>query len=159
MNINVTPQFVLAGESTFTVSNGSGKHYTYHVYQAKPTPQFPNPAWFIKVLTGPDNSADYSYVGMLLPSNVDCNLKLTGRSKFGDGSDPVKVIRWALKIIWGKKELPPGYSIKHDGKCGKCGAKLTNPASLDTGLGPGCAEQLGVEWAEKGAQWELQPAK
>ena len=35
--INVTPTFVLAGEATFTVDNGSGKHYTYKVWKSEPT--------------------------------------------------------------------------------------------------------------------------
>lgn len=146
-NMNVTPEFVLAGDATWTVDNGSGKHYTFHTYRAKPNDAYPNPAWFIKVLTGPDT---YTYMGKLCPHLNRCNITLTGRSKYAGDSRAVEVARWALRAIWQAArvgyKMPPGYSIRHDGRCGRCGAKLTNPKSLDTGLGPECAEKSGVPY-------------
>jgi hypothetical protein len=73
-------------------------------------------------------------------------------SKFTDDSDPMRVARWALRAIWQVAYtgyvLPAGYSIKHIGRCGRCGNALTHPASLDTGFGPDCAEALGIDWRE-----------
>ena len=66
---------------------------------------------------------------------------------------PYNVARWALRVIWqqanGKYTLKSTHSIKHVGRCGKCGRPLTTPASLDTGLGEICATELGVEWKER----------
>lgn len=152
--INVSPQFVLAGEATFTVSNGH-EHFTYKVYKTEPNAKYPNPAWFAKVLVGPDNTSDYRYMGMVkVPANprLDPKIQCTNKSSFDKQSKVFRVAEWSLRAIWQveRKEyrLPPGYSVKHDGNCGRCGAKLTHPASLDTGLGPECAEKAGVEWAE-----------
>lgn len=159
-NINVSPQFILAGEATFTVSNGQGSHYTYHVYRTEPSAQFRNPAWFIKALTGPDNTQDYQYMGMLvLAEGRDPKIKITARSGWTLNEFPFKVAEWALRVIWqvaaGRYSLPPTYSIKHDGNCGRCGRKLTTPASLDTGLGPECAAMMGIPWEERSTEPEL----
>lgn len=152
-NINVTPRYVLAGEATFTVSNQSGVHYTYHIYRAKPSDQYPNPGWFIKLLNRPDK---YTYMGkVILPSSraPRPSIRQTSKSRVGIGAKSWKVAEWALVAIWqvdgGIYTLPPGYSIKHEGRCGRCGHPLTTPESLDTGLGPDCALILGIEWKER----------
>jgi hypothetical protein len=36
------------------------------------------------------------------------------------------------------KEWPPKTAVWHEGVCGRCGAKLTNPDSIKQGLGPIC---------------------
>ncbi len=151
-NINVTPQYLLAGEATVTVSNQQGVHFTYHVYKAHPTDQYPGPAWFIKMLIGSND--DYKYMGAVVPMlNRSPTIKLTGRSKFREGDKSVAVARWMFRAVWQHANrgyrIPAGMSIKHIGKCGRCGRKLTNPASLDTGVGPECADQLGIEWRER----------
>lgn len=156
MDINITPRYALAGDATFTVSNGSDRHFTYHIYKSKPNDQFPNDAWFIEVLVGSDNSHDYAYMGKvevnLRRPELDPFIKLTSRSRVKNDTPSYKVGSWALRAIWQVErdayQLPVGYSIKHDGRCGRCGAKLTHPASLSTGLGPECAEQAGVVWEE-----------
>jgi hypothetical protein len=160
-NINVNPMFILAGDATFTVSNGAGEHYTYHVYKSEPSDKFPNPAWFVKVLTGSDNENDYTYVGMLELTTgpiVDKNhiIRLTRNSRFHQTDKIVKVLEWSLRAIWETKysgyQLPEQYSIRHSGNCGRCGRKLTVLASLDTGLGEECASIVGIEWRERGVQ-------
>lgn len=152
-NVNVTPDFVLAGEAIFTVSNGNTNYYTYKVYKSTPSTQFPGTAWFVKVLTKPDH---YTYVGQLDVNTSDRTtmpkLRRTGRSRYEDNSNIMTVFRRAMRVIWQKQYanyvLPEPYSIKHEGHCGRCGRALTTPQSLDTGLGPECAAQLGVEWRE-----------
>lgn len=165
-NMNVSPGYILAGEATWTVSNQSGQHYTYHSYQAKPTKEFPDPAWFLKVMVNGNNidTDSFAYIGKLVPMLKDtCRLKLTGRSRFKDDTEVVRVARWALRAIWQvayhSYQLPLGMSIKHHGHCGRCGQKLTHPASLDTGLGPECAGAIGVAWAEHNHRMLVEVAK
>lgn len=152
--INVTPVFVLAGDATFTVDNGAGKHYTFHVYKSEPSQQYPNPAHFIEVLVGPDNTTDYLYMGVVVHTGKNSPyVRITSKSKIKKEDVRWKVATWALRVIWQHQymnyKVPMEYSIRHSGNCGKCGRPLTTPASLDTGLGPDCAESLGVEWRER----------
>lgn len=160
---NVTPKFVLGGESIFTLSNGRGKHMTFKVYRRDPRPDDPKDHWvggvtyFIKVLTGPDNTSEFTYIGMLTlppPGKVnDPAIRITSHSKFSEDSNTVRSARFVLRAIWqidrGTYRLPPGYTIKHMDRCGRCGHPLTTPESLDTGFGPDCAAQLGIEWGER----------
>ena len=95
---------LLAGDATFTVvSARTGSRYTYNVSEAPANPRFPRsgPAWFAKVLTGPENTSDYTYVGMLTasaPSEVP-TLRLTKASTLGADSAPVKGLGWLFDVI------------------------------------------------------------
>jgi hypothetical protein len=46
-------------------------------------------------------------------------------------------------MVWKNQELPGGYKIHHEGRCGKCGRLLTVPESVETGIGPECAKRMG----------------
>lgn len=170
--ININPQWVLAGDAIFTLSNGRGKHETFRVYKRELMQQGNKTldTYFIKVLTGPDNLHDYTYLGMVILPNrkhADPTVRLTANSRFKEDSPPLKAARFILRAIWqidrGTYKLPAGYTIKHIGRCGRCHQPLTTPASLDTGYGPDCAEALGIVWRERervqGTVFDLVEAK
>lgn len=129
----ISKEFLFAGNSIFTVSNDKGEHYTYKVTTAVWNNE---QKFFISVLSGPDNNSDYVYVGMIKNST---RVLLTAKSKFRHDSKAFRIARFALDIVNGFTELPPGYDIQHEGKCGRCGRKLTTPESINLGLGPVCA--------------------
>jgi hypothetical protein len=138
--------FIRAGNAIFTIDNGQGKWYTYRVdhvparteeFTSKGQRTYPE-AWFVKMLTGPSNESDYTYVGLLNCERV----RLTQRSPYAADSLPVKVFDFAMRVILGKQELPPGYSIHHEGRCGRCGRRLTVPESIESGIGPECAKKM-----------------
>lgn len=41
-------------------------------------------------------------------------------------------------------KMPCSMTVRHEGKCGRCGRKLTVPESIDRGIGPECAGKMGV---------------
>jgi hypothetical protein len=136
----INRQFITAGRSIFTVKSGrTGEHVTYRVAHKAGTDKFP-PAWFIFVLTGPDNTSDYTFLGLLDPETG--RVRLSRSSKFTEDSRPVKVVRWALEQVWKNRTLPAGYEIHHEGRCGKCGRLLTTPTSCKLGIGPECMKSL-----------------
>jgi hypothetical protein len=131
--------FITAGKAIFTVANPAGKRYTYRIKHRGPQNGY-GPAWFVSVLTGPDNTSSYTYMGMLDPATGE--VRLTAKSKFGGDSLPVKVVRWALGVLWAEKPVPEGYKVCHEGKCGRCGRTLTVPESVESGIGPECKKHL-----------------
>jgi hypothetical protein len=145
---NITLAFVKAGKAIFTVDNGKGTHYTYKVtkkeQEAGSKWEKYGPSYFVKLLVGPDNSRDYTYMGMLkshediLHNTTIQVVKLTKASKFTNDSTPVQVFNFAMRVLDQLQGLPAGYSIQHDGLCGRCGRHLTDPESLRTGMGPIC---------------------
>ena len=123
---------LFAGKTTFTISNNAGEHYTFKVIQIQDYSRF-----IVKLLTGPDNTNSYTYLGMLF--NRECKpVRLTQKSKFTKDSKPYKVFCFAQAILGGRIELPKGYSILPSGTCFKCGRPLTTPESIKTGYGPIC---------------------
>ena len=130
----ITRDFLTAGHAIFTVSNPSGEYYTYRVTAPDDQSEL-KPIWFVSVLTGPDNTRDYSYLGILIGGEV----KWTAKSKFKDDTRQFKVAKWAVHIILGGYELPEGYRIEHNGHCARCKRVLTTPESILSGIGPICA--------------------
>lgn len=96
--------------------------------------------WFVGLLTGPDNYADYAYVG-LLTQNGD--FRLTAKSRYTGDSTPVKAFQYFWKWV-SDGEMPPHMEIRHEGSCGRCGRKLTVPESIDRGIGPECFGRMVV---------------
>ena len=132
--------FVLAGKAIFTLV-GRDSRYTYKVTHKAAALGSPYPdAYFISLLTGPDNTSEYTYLG-LLDAHTG-SVRLTRKSAYTDDTTPVVAIRWALARVWQGKSLPAPAQILHAGRCGRCGRLLTVPSSILSGFGPECAGKL-----------------
>ena len=126
--------FITAGRAVFTLE-GRDARYTYRVNRSED-----GRAYFVSLLTGPDNTADYTYMGLL---DVDTGrVRLTAKSSYTPESMPVVALRWALPILWSGSALPAPARLLHVGRCGRCGRALTVPSSIDAGIGPECATKL-----------------
>lgn len=136
-----TPQdaitFTLAGKAKITLtSKKSGKWFTYKVEQVhdKETGEAQD-RYFVSVLTGPDNWANYTYLGML---KGDRTFSATKGSKIGTDSPSYQAFDFYAKTVLQGNHFPTTLEVRHEGRCGKCGRLLTVPESLDRGIGPEC---------------------
>ena len=127
-------RFALAGNATFTIrSTQTGQRFTYKITAAEDGPMH-----FVKVLTGPDNTQDYRYLGFLR------------RGVYFHGGAKAKVSATAPSAIsfdwfWrhlARNALPETVEVHHEGKCGRCGRALTVPESIQSGFGPECIGKL-----------------
>lgn len=133
-------QFILAGKAIFTIVPSERfsetypclPHYTYKVSKCKD-----KPFYFISLLTGPDNLTDYTYLGLLFNNNNKLEIKLTKKSRYENTSVPVLLLKAIFQRLNKNIELPLG-TIRHEGRCGRCGRVLTVPESIDRGIGPEC---------------------
>ena len=135
--------YTLAGNATLTLtSQKTGARYTFRIGQAKDRETGERqPMWFVGLLTGPDNYADYTYMGII--SGAQHMFRLTAKSRYAADSVPVK----AFEFFWNRvveEQMPPQMEIRHEGSCGRCGRKLTVPESIDRGIGPECAGKMGL---------------
>ncbi len=137
--LHATMDFLKAGKARFTVDNGKGTHFTFQVKANKKDKN----VFFVSLLTGPDNTKDYTYMGLW---RVGKPLHFGGKTTYTAESVPAKTFAWALKAIEGKVTVPAGYSIQHSGQCGKCLRELTDPVSIASGLGPICRDKLGLAY-------------
>lgn len=128
----LTKDFVTAGRAVLTVQDGD--HWqTYRVRFKEGEGNFRD-TYFVNVLT---NGDQYQYVGMLDAKTGAC--RPTRASNFSTDSDVVRLFNRGMAQVWGIRDH--GLTIRHEGKCGKCGRALTHPDSLDSGIGPECARR------------------
>lgn len=130
-------KFLLAGKANFTLQNiDSGNRITYYIRRTKnfnPRKKY----YFVSVLTGNNNYRDYTYIGMLADDNFSLNFYLTKNSKHKEDSISVKGFRWLINHI---NNFPDNMKFYHEGRCAKCGKKLTVPESIKSGFGPECVK-------------------
>lgn len=137
-------RFALAGAAIFTISSAkTGARYTYRV--TAPRDQDESSKRFVGLLTGPDNGADYTYLGTM-DDVRNPDFRLTKKSRMSDDSAPVRAFRFVCQRVFAHPDapLPDGLEIRHEGRCGKCNRKLTVPESIDRGIGPECAARMGM---------------
>ena len=135
-NVIKSPSFFEGGKAIFTVSNPTGEHYTYRISHKKDQP------FFVSLLTGGDNTSDYTYMGVYHPMSK--KVILTRKSHYSEETKPVRVLRWAILKVSNGERVPEGYSIQHEGKCCRCGRRLTTPESIEDGIGPECKKLVHI---------------
>jgi len=122
-------KFLFAGQAIFTVvSYKSQEHMTFSVKKKKDS-------YFVYVAKG---YLDWLYLGAV---NKDKNdLVFTKGSKASPDAISVKTARFILHNKENDK-LFEQAEIKHNGKCGRCGRTLTDPALIEIGLGSECRKK------------------
>lgn len=130
LNHSEALKFMFAGNSTTTfVNSDTENRFTFKIKQRKDSNLF-----FVSVLTGPDV---YVYIGTVINGVFKHGFK----SKIDKNAQSVRVFNHVLmKLLKGK--LSNLVEIWHEGRCGKCGRKLTVPQSISTGLGPECIKTI-----------------
>lgn len=137
-------KFATAGKATLTFeSEKTGSHYTFRINKADGAAA--NPLHFVSVLSGPNNEADYTYLGILRwdTANGRYQFQLTAKSKMSAASLPVRAFRWVWEAVAAGR-MPVDCIVHHEGHCGRCGRTLTTPESVERGIGPECADKMGM---------------
>lgn len=137
-NANDAKTFLLGGNATFTlVSTKTGTRFTYKVTAHRDN-DGTNDRWFVKVLQGPNNEADFGYLGTIFNGNRYYHGK---KSHIGKNASSAVAFEWAFRKL-SNGSLPDALEFWHEGSCCMCGRKLTVPSSVATGIGPICAVKL-----------------
>lgn len=144
-------RYLKAGNATLTLRSAkTGVRYTYRVRLADPPEQSGLWAdetsvqrWFVSLLAGTENESDYVYLGVLEERSGRVAFRLTKKSRMTRESLPVVAFSWAVTQL-AKGALPASLEIWHTGRCGRCGRLLTVPESVALGIGPECAERMGL---------------
>jgi hypothetical protein len=125
-------QFVFAGNSTFTLrSLKTGARFTFKVEASED-----GKVHFVKVLTG----QNIAYLGFFKGPDYSHGKK----SKITSEARSARAFQFFSDCLR-KGKLHPSLEVYHEGKCGRCNRKLTTPASVLTGIGPDCAEIMGIQ--------------
>lgn len=135
----LTHTFVTAGKAIFTATNTAKQ--TRLTFKVEASEKLPG-QFFGAVMVGSDNESDYRYVGMV--DGRTLTLRETRGSKFRAGDAEFQALRLVLDLVAGRRPATDLIRIQHAGRCGRCARTLTVPESIDSGIGPDCAEQMGL---------------
>ncbi len=127
-----TVRFMLAGNAYVTFqSEKTGTRFTYRVATAGQSTGRSNVSHFVSVLTSSD---EYSYLGCIYASR---NFGHGARSRIAKTAPSAVAFAWVWEKLTAGK-MPVVLGVYHEGRCGKCGRRLTTPKSISSGLGPTC---------------------
>lgn len=122
--------FALAGNATLTlVSKETGNRFTFKIRQKDQTTPH-----FVKLLCGSDNESDYQFLGSIFDGHIYRHGK---RSRIGMDAPSARAFEWFWKQVE-QGRLSDKLEVWHEGRCGRCGRKLTVPSSIESGIGPIC---------------------
>jgi hypothetical protein len=123
--------YMLGGNAKVTVvSRKSGQSYTYQIREKQVEED--KTLHFVGVLTGPENTRDYSFLGTIF----DGEKFVHGRkSRIEVDAPSARAFAW----LWRNLDDEERVTVLHSGACSRCGRELTTPESIERGLGPVCA--------------------
>lgn len=147
-------RYVMAGGATLTlVSCCSGLRFTFkvsaksvrrlegesdEVFRAREEEAFRG-VRFVEVLSGPDNSRDFTYLGHI---NKQHKFSTDRATKIDPRAPSVRAWAWFWDVLMRRLPKLDQLEVWHNGRCSRCGRPLTVPESVSTGLGPVCAKEL-----------------
>ena len=138
---------VTGGRATFTlVSKRSGTRFTFKARAPKKDMEGGKTDFsvvFISLLDGPDNNTDYTYIGQLFPGRTGLVYHHGKKSRVTTAAPSVQLMSWFFNQLASNGSKLDQVEFWHEGKCARCGRKLTVPESIDCGFGPECAGLLG----------------
>lgn len=134
-----TVHFLLAGNAHVTFqSRKTDTRFTYRVRQAEARASDTRPPpHFVAVLTGPDH---YEYLGCIYERRAYAHGK---KSRIAVDAPSAVAFVWVWRHLSGG-EMHPELAVYHEGRCGRCGRRLTDPLSISRGMGSFCWERFGV---------------
>ncbi len=138
-------RFIMAGRATFTlVSVQTGARFTFKVQRPRRR-QGRADALFVSVLDGPDNEADYAFLGTIFPiEGRDCGTFVFGRrARVAFSAPSARTFGWFWARLMRHLDPAPVAEFWHEGRCGRCARTLTVPASIASGIGPECERKAG----------------
>lgn len=141
-------EFVTGGNAYFTIrSKKTQTRFTYRVRQSQAAVeknQDPMP-YFVSVLNGSNNEDDYLFFGTMFVDVKTLHVleyRHSRKSRITELAPSVRAIRWMLSQLHKGGDLLTQLEVWHEGRCGRCGRKLTVPESIASGFGPECIHHV-----------------
>ncbi len=150
--LKLVPQnFIMGGNCTFTLVSDAGEHRTYKVNQSDPVYNVEGDedsgikwpaAYWVALLTGPDNTSDYRSFAKVNEQTGE--LRPVGKSGMTMATEAFALAQLVIDYAFQGKELPEGLWLQLPSRCGRCGRKLTAPKEQNPyfpWFGPECGSK------------------
>ena len=124
----------------FTViSKKTNERFTYRVKAWTDNNYKQKKSYTVAVLTGSDNNTSYETIGYIhKEDNLPMRFFHAKRKRISTEAPSYKAFAWMFVNMRHEQKLSANVIIYNSGKCAKCGRTLTDPLSIERGLGPEC---------------------
>ncbi len=128
---------------TYTITNKeTGEYRTFRIRTQGADSNFAPGKRVLSLLTGPDNTRDYTGFGFLVTATLRDGEVLTYVRVWKAAQNSpwmgyVKLVN--LVLILKDPSVLDKYSVEQSCRCIRCNRKLTTPESIKAGIGPICA--------------------
>lgn len=134
--------FATAGNARLTiVSKATGARFTYRLRSSED-----GKVTFVGLLTGSDNESAFTYIGVI--KGESRTYTRTAKVKISEDAPSIKAFTFFWRHLIERQHLHEGLEVWHEGRCGRCARVLTVPESIARGIGPDCAEQMGLDMGQ-----------
>lgn len=125
---------IMAGNATITLKSlKTGNHFTYKVQAPKKFNPEKTPVFHVSYMYGSSNESDFVYFGTIHKQGNGWIFN----AKRHKGQVTQAFEFTVNNLLKGVKM--PSLEVYHEGRCCRCGRKLTTPESIVSGIGPCCA--------------------
>lgn len=136
LTADVALRFMMAGKAIVTLKSlASGTHFTYRLGMMD------NGNILVGLLNGPDNNANYKYMGLIRRGVYFHGRRTPRAGDIGPDAPAARAFVWSYGNIV-KGFMPSSLQVLHEGRCGRCSRRLTHPDSIMSGFGPECIEMV-----------------
>ena len=122
-------EYIHGGHGVVTLQSPSGKYFTYCFKKPYGKDKFKEGTLFAYCIEG---KHEYNYVGMYDLKSF----RKTNQSCYEEDSEQFKGARYI--VYMSLKDFNTPMKLYHEGVCCLCGKKLTDPKSIERGIGPQC---------------------
>lgn len=142
-DLDAVGKFLQGGKAIVTVvSKQTKQRFTFKFVRPAKSNRPGQPPTFVSVLTGPDNNAAYSYMGSIFPDRDALEIVHTGKSQIAKTAPSAKAAQWFVRAVAAGGPVLEQCEVWHEGRCGRCGRRLTVPESIASGFGPECINRV-----------------
>ena len=129
--------YCMGGNAVVTLSSPSGIHHTYYIRAPwkEDKSNFPEGTRFVYTR---HSNGKWLYLGQIVGDGKD--LKLTKNSYYGVPSPEFRGMKYILRMMNEEFETP--MILQHEGCCSRCGRRLTDPKSIERGMGRYCSNHV-----------------
>jgi hypothetical protein len=126
----------------YTIKNRkSGEHRTFEIKTQAEDAKFAAGKRVVALLTGPDNTADYTGFGFVEDDGIAIWKSKRGEAGKKSPFEWYAEMLWSLALDSGSSPFAESYEFMQEGTCAVCNRPLTEPESIKTGIGPVCREK------------------
>jgi hypothetical protein len=123
------------------VSQVTGSSLTYKIERGKDKKTGePIDLYFVSLLTGPNNETDFKYFGFVNRKKSEWVHGKPDKTQITPDAPGARAWRWFYHqvILMRQTTDEAKLEVWHEGRCSKCGRKLTVAESIERGIGPEC---------------------